>query len=114
MKEPFVPKRNLYTEAKAPYHFGKPAEFTEIYDSPSFNYIIHNNFIVIPDHCRAQWDENPRSGRTAEHFICCTVLCVYMTKKKKTLLEYKAAYETEMLSQLFWSQNEYDELCYEI
>lgn len=32
----FVPQRNLYTEAKAkakaPYHFGKPAEFTEIHD----------------------------------------------------------------------------------
>lgn len=27
-----APQTNPYTEAKAPYHFGKPADFTEIHD----------------------------------------------------------------------------------
>lgn len=51
-------QRNLYTEAKAPYHFGKAAEFTEIHDylliqlhpiSLSFHVTVENSEMKIRD-----------------------------------------------------------------
>lgn len=39
-------KRNLHTQAKSPYHFSKPAEFTEIHDY--LPYSITCALIVIP------------------------------------------------------------------
>lgn len=54
--------RNLYTEAKAPYHLGKPAEFTEIHDyrliqlhpiSLSFHLTVEHSEMRIGD--RDKW-----------------------------------------------------------
>lgn len=73
-------QRNLHTEAKAPYHLGKPAEFTEIHDYLLIQlHPISLSFLTVEHSEMKIWDQHMQ--QSISYVVVSCVKTLFNTKQ---------------------------------